>query len=102
MGRKDNMDKQEWAITVVLLAAVALMALGCTPSKQAEGQVPITQGNDKTWRLVPMNNGPSFHVACYNGDRLFLMDSYFTREHEFHLTSPKTLTVAKGGCKDGS
>ncbi len=86
------------------MAAIAVAAglVGCEAGPQPEGQLPRPALNDQTWKQVYMTSGPSFKVACYNGDRLYFLDSYLNREHEEHLTSPKALAVSRGGCKNGS
>lgn len=78
------------------LAMLAVAAAGCTPTSQAEGQVPLSKFDDRQWRFRPMNSGPGVWTACVEGNRLYLMDSYLDRAQDFHGTSPKTLAVAKG------
>jgi hypothetical protein len=81
--------------------AVAVALAGCQ-GPQPEGQLPFAQLNDQAWKQVYMTSGPSFKVACYNGDRLYFLDSYLNRSAEEHQTSPKALAVSPGGCKRGN
>jgi hypothetical protein len=76
-----------------------LLLTGCQQAPQAEGQLPLARPYDQRWERIVMTGGPSLTVACYKGDRLYLLDSYLERANEWHLTSPKTLAVAVGACK---
>ena len=87
-------------ISYLLLAlTLGYILFGCSPAPQAQGQLPLTEGNSRQWTLVVMSGGPSIQTACVKGDRLYLVDSYLHRENEWHLTSPKTLAVSAGGCR---
>jgi hypothetical protein len=89
--------KHFWGLGIlfglVALLQIAIITGLVRPAPPQEPQI------DRQWSFVVMSDGPSFRTACYRGDRLYVMDSYFHRANTWHLTSPKTLAVAKGACQ---
>lgn len=86
-------------VSVVLgLLLLVLAAAGCSPAPQAEGQLRLAAPMDQRWEFLPMTGGPGIFTACHRGNRLYVIDSYANREHEFHGTSPKGLAVVGGSC----
>lgn len=82
------------------LFVVFVLLAGCTPAPQAQGQLPLASPYDQRWEFVPMSGGPGIFTACHKGTRLYVLDSYLNREHEFHGSSPKSLAaVYVGSCR---
>lgn len=89
------MIKRAMVVTGLVVALAGCQA----PETYEQARARLNEEtNGRTWKHVSMVNGPSIHTACVDGNKLILLDSYLHRENEYHLTSPKTLAVVKGGC----